>query len=55
MSYISDWRISEQSEWDYVQYSNAAYREDAEERYYRNHYGEYDYDEDEDYEDEDED
>ena len=55
MSYISDWEHSDKSEWDHIQYSNAAYRENAEERYYRSHYGEYDYndDDDDDYEDED--
>ena len=47
MSYISDWEHSDKTDWDYVQYSNAAYREDAEERYYRNHYDE----DDDDYED----
>ena len=55
MSYISDWELSIKSDWDYIQYRNAAYREDAEERYYHghHHYDEYDYDDDDNYEDED--
>lgn len=54
MSYISDWEHSDKSEWDYIQYRNATYRENAEERYYCNHCDEYEYDDDDDdYEDED--
>lgn len=50
MSYRSDWEHSDKTDWDYVQYRNAAYREDAEDRYFRNHYNE---DDDDDYENKD--
>lgn len=51
MSYISDWLHSEQTEEDYRDYCNAAARENARDRWEREH--EYDdYEDYEDYEDE---
>ena len=52
MSYISDWLHSEQTEDDYITYHNAAARENARDRWEREHeYDDYDNDY-EDYEDE---
>lgn len=48
MSYISDWLHSEQTEDDYITYRNAAARENARDRWEREH----EYDDYDDYEDE---
>lgn len=48
MSYISDWKHSEQTEEDYITYHNAVVEDNARDRWEREH----EYDDYEDYEDE---